>query len=689
MSRAKMYESLPKPPLLRNTMNENPQLTSAEQLGLEIDDGSGLRVLHAKFLRAEKFNAEIFEGFESLRVLTYSASVDAIIKMLDEYEFQHFDCVFGSEATLGDFKKVLAFQKLVIEDTRAAIMKLQDSRHRRVLEQVQSGRANFRVVKSYVAHSKLYLLSGPDKHRVLSGSANLSLAAFGGKQAENLFCFDNDEEAWKHFSQLYDDIYRTATNEIELPTELIRNAEIEIHDTPVLEPNSELIILQVPPGEAAEGQAQVIRLREEETRHEKILAPLMPLVRQGHQTLNRIQRRRIGEIRLVKSPAEADHRKFSIDRTHMTALLDGISFPLHWEEERVRQDIALWNRYFGYFQDAFVGDVARLQRDYFTLMAWLYFAPLMCDLRSLALARDLDVIQFPLWAIVYGKSNCGKTSLVDTLMTSMFGSAHTLEKQSFTTSQLRALQQAYRRFPVVFDDVGRRAFNTHGKDLIKDELDPPTKEYPGILLSMNADHHSFPDEVMKRSLMIFTTTALPVHDERLRQDLQAKVQDIRRCLTGHFYKCYMTEVLSRLDAQFGTLPPDWLALSSDVLHDLFAKSDQAPVWSAPRTWIEYTEQRYDRVKASLREKLRSVAYARNENAVEEGWTLDGERVIVWETRDAFGRGEFDWDDVPSTLIDEEASSVKRKVLHASRLEQFMKTPLELPRRRLSRMWRRR
>ena len=99
--------------------------------------------------------------------------------------------------------------------------------------------------------------------------------------------------------------------------------------------------------------------------------------------------------------------------------------------------------------------MARLQYDYFALTAWLNFSPFMCDMRSLALLQDSDVIRYPSFVIIFGKSNYGKTSLVHTLMTSMFGYANTVEKQSFTTARLRGLQQGYKRFPVVFDDIGR------------------------------------------------------------------------------------------------------------------------------------------------------------------------------------------------------------------------------------------
>ena len=66
-----------------------------------------------------------------------------------------------------------------------------------------------------------------------------------------------------------------------------------------------------------------------------------------------------------------------------------------------------------------------MQRDYFILWSWFYFSPFICDMRSRALLLGEDVVRYPSFAIVFGKSNCGKTTLVDTLMTSMFGKVNT------------------------------------------------------------------------------------------------------------------------------------------------------------------------------------------------------------------------------------------------------------------------
>ena len=647
------------------------------QPNFALDDGTGLRVVRARFLDEQKFEWDLFDGYETLRVLTYSASVNAIVRMLDQYSFDSFECVFGCENTLKDIKTVLAFQQVVVGDTRAAIMGLKDDRHLRILEKVHAGQARFRVLRKSIAHAKLYLLSGPDdRRRVIIGSANLSEQAFSGRQPETLVIFDDDEAAWDHYNRMYEAIRSEASDEIPLPEDQITKAEIEISETPVLSDIGGTLVIDAPVPEETHVTApgQVERIEKVAAVMAPRISAAVPPMRNGRQTITQQVKRELSRIRIVKSVEEADNRYFSIDRVNRSAIVSGERFDLDWDDDLVASDADLFLEYFKNFEEAFEGNVPALQRDYFTLMSWLYFSPFVCDLRSLALLQDSDVIRFPSFAIVFGKSNCGKTSLVDTLMTSMFGFAHTVDKGSFTKAQLRGLQHGYKRFPVVFDDIGRRAFNTHGRDMIKDELHPEVVEYPGFILSMNAEPQSFPDEVVKRSLMIYTTTALPAHDEGLRQRLQGRIQEMRRGLNGHLYRRYLSDVMDRLEEDW--LPEDWLALSSNALSGILTKyAHSSPDWCQRITWLDYAEKRYDRVKARLVNLLRPAAFAKNEGAVANGWTLDGNSVIVWESRDAFGRSGFSWEDVPSTLIDQDASGPGRTVLNRTKLEEFTKTPL--------------
>jgi hypothetical protein len=94
------------------------------QSSLGLDDGSGLRVVDASFQGEQKFDWDLFKGYSCLRVLTYSASVPAIVRMLDKYDFRRFECIFGYQGILRDLKDILSFQKVVMGDTRLAIMGL-------------------------------------------------------------------------------------------------------------------------------------------------------------------------------------------------------------------------------------------------------------------------------------------------------------------------------------------------------------------------------------------------------------------------------------------------------------------------------------------------------------------------------------------------------------------------------------
>lgn len=653
---------------------------------VRLDDGAGLRVADAQFLSASRFEWGLFSGYDSIRALTYSASIPAIVRMLDERDFTRFECVFGCESTLHDIKQVLVFQQVATGDVRAAIKGLSDPRHVHILEQVRNGRAAFRVLRKQIAHAKLYLLEDArsGNNRVIIGSANLSETAFSGRQPETLVKFDNDELAWEHYVRMYEMIRDEASDKIELPPDRIGKAEIELAEVPAISGNVGTLVIH------ETGAAERLTLVPEQIkRFEKVAAATNPLLtavappfRNGAQRITPQIKREIRQIRLVKSTDESDNRYFALDRAAGEASLDGEPFSLEWDGDKVRTDAELMIDYFKNYEGAFRGNVARLQRDYFTLWAWLYFSPFMCDLRNLALVRNEDIIRYPSFAVVFGKSNCGKSTLLDMLTTSMFGKANMVDKASFTTSRLRALQQGYKRFPVVFDDIGRNAFNQHGREIIKNEMPPPTDEFPGFVLSMNAEPTAFPDEIVKRCLMIYTTTALPPHNESLRQAMDSRIRRVTRELTGHLYRRYLAEAMDKLSGN--PLPEDWLLLSSETLRgiivDAAPDAESAAAWLRPISWLDYADKRYDRVKTRLDDLLRPSAMLKNEGDAPNGWLLEENRALVVEQRDAFGRRGFNWEDVPSTLIDEDASSGGRTVLHRAALQEFLGRPLAPDRR---------
>lgn len=655
----------------------------------------GLRVVEATFQTQRPFDWSLFSGYDSIKILTYSAGVGAIVRLLNDHDFTDFECVFGSEKTLRNFKTIMAFQATAIRDARAAIKGLPDHRHAFILERIRQGQARFRVLRKEIAHSKLYLLSDKrsERIRVLVGSANLSETAFGGEQSETLVKFDNDQKAWEHYLNQYIRVLDDASNEIELPKERVIEAEISLRDIPALSPSDRTtLVIDTRPGDSkieipvpspphAE-QAERIKAREQLI--PPSIAQIIPAAKDGRQRLDPAIRAKIRtettRVREVKTE-DARHSELSIDISSRSVTLNGQDHALEWDKAKADADARLMLDFFANYEGAFEGGagVERLQRDYFIFWSWLYFSPFMCDQRNLADAVG-DIFQYPSFAIIYGKSNCGKSSLVDTLITSMFGNPFNIDKRDFTKARLRGIRDSFKRFPVIFDDIGRTAISAHGSDVIKDENLPPVSEYPCFALSMNSELNAFPDEIIKRCLMIYTTTALPSYREDSRSELHMEIRRIRSELSDHFYREYLSRAMDGLTAFSSGGDPllrDWLAFSSGILSDMLAeRADKAPAWSEPATWNSYADRRHDRVKSQLANLLRPARRLRKEAHGVEGWRIEDDRVVVFEQTDTFGRSGFDWKNVPSTLIDEDISVRGRTALDRREVEAFLGTSLD-------------
>ena len=654
---------------------------------LKLDDGTGLRVAKATFESQFPFDWSLFTGYDTIKILTYSAGTSAVVRMLENHGFQDFQCVFGSEQTLNTFQDILAFQKLATSDARAAILNLSDDRHAFILDRVRQGQARFWVLRKKIAHAKIYLLEdiASGNTRTIVGSANLSETAFGGRQTETLICFDNDPKAWDHYMGIYESIRDQSSDQIDLPEDRIHKAEISITEVPVLNPNNKsTLILDTSDRSLQNGNTihfdvptQIERIeRIKRTEIPPVIATIIPAVKRNKQEITHELRQRIiretSRIRLVDTTEEANHNEMSIDRTNKTVSIKGEPLNLTTDPQELRQDVDLMVDFFSNYEGRFEGGmgVPRLQKDYFILWSWLYFSPFMCDMRIKA-AHDGDIFRCPSFAIVYGKPSCGKSRVIDAIITSMFGRAHNVDKEDFTKTKIRDIQNAYKRFPVVFDDIGKKAIRDHGEDVIKRDTPLTASEHPCFILSMNQDLKAFTDQIVKRSLMIYTTTALPSYKESLRHELHMKVVKITESLSTNLYREYLKRILDKFDET--PHPEDWLEFSSTTLTDLIIENSTSkiPTWCKPVQWYEYADTRHERVKGQLDHLLRPSGKIKKEGTKSNGWILEKDKVIIVEQTDTFGRREFDWVNVPSTLIDDSASVGGRTVLNRRELEEFL------------------
>ena len=663
-------------------------MTQQHRLGFDDPDSltrdAPLSIVRAHSDLVEPFDMNLFTGFASMKALTYTASIRMIVGLLRDYEYDDFECVFGHEGILRpDLSDVLAFQTAVDEQLSKAFVGVQTSDERRhaLFDLVATDRARFFVVKDKIAHAKIYLLERDDLRRVVVGSANLSETAFSGRQAETLIVFDNDDVAWGHYTAQYEAVRSVATSRLTPRHKPIPAELIPVEEIPTLkevEERQQDVRMYIPADSEQEAEVSLPKVLETVL---KVSAPIrrtLADVRPGKNGQVAITPRTVKEMITISRsrPSEDDSPNVYLSYDGREFNLSGEVMGLEADPEDIRGDVARWIEFFGNYENGFKGDVPKLQRDYFTFMSWFYFSPLLCDVRNFALRSGAFSFEQPMFAVLYGSSNCGKTSLIETLMDSMFSHPRIVEADKFTRSNLRALRETFKRLPVVFDDVTRDRFNRHAEEVIKQDYitDP---EYPCFALSMNAEARNFKDEIVKRCLMIYTRTSLPGDQTAVRHRLQRSISEIRERMTTALYREYLRRMTAKIEGlrSLGQAPLadiDVLDLSSTVLSDVFREhvpeGTNMPDWCSPMTLVEYQNRAWERPRRVIENLLSRDRYTKDRKPPEGAWTISDDMVLVGTGQMGAARTR---NEIPDWILDDTASVASQIGLKRNEVEEFL------------------
>ena len=666
-------------------LSRTPEGTSPE---LFAPDATWMKtqVLDARAVGTRDFDLDEFARYRRIRILTYSSSVPMLATLFERFPDATVECVFGYARTVTDMAALIALQTVAMEDVGKALRGLSAPRREEVLRRVQEGGLHLRVVEGHVSHAKIFLLSdGPDGARcAVTGSANFSTQALLGDQHEVMIRFD-DDLAWDHFEAQYLGVRDHASAALpvsRLAEDLLDPAGTVSPDAaPVLDPGRGTRLIQV--AQPAEADSSLERGR----RVEKLCDVILPAVRtkkaKSESSTIKLDGTRCKQFsglirRQLQGREEASHPTFTLDPVRGEATVCGTSWPLESAEEKVRGDVGALVSFWDTYGEVFRGRVDKLQRDYFIFLCWMFFSPLVCTLRRRAALEGRDIVRYPRVGLVYGKSNSGKTQLVDIVGKFMLGDDFQgAIRTRLTGSVLRGIDEAYRRMPAFFDDVGARRFREHATEFIKDETLSPHEETPCIAVSMNARAGGFPDEIAKRCLLIYSSASLPSEDEGGRIAMSDRLSSMET--TTHLYRRYLRDVLDRLEAG----EDDWLLLSSKVLSGILAECGYEPDWARPITWAEYASTRHD----ALREQLGSLLDVARRHATRpppdtEGWYAEAGKVWVRVGTNTFGHPDFEWRDLPTYMLHEHESRASEFVLDLKAVENFLGRKLAVPRWRL-------
>jgi hypothetical protein len=474
---------------------------------------------------------DLFQGFRCLKAITFSASVPAILDVAGL--FGDVEITFGSERVLSRelaaleqvttatgyrFADALADQKAFIERFVRPIL---SRRGARLLERVQDGSLRFRLLRETPSHAKLYLLTGDERFRTIAGSANLSLAAFSGRQRETFFVADGEADYRRFLDYYAENEARSDPIDADLlvVTPDCGDAGLDVLADPVplqdvpcfrfLKAQGAIVETSRPP---VVPDLSVAALREAGALGAELQQIALDRNRSGATVISASGFMRAYRAHAARPITEKTDRvpEARIDLGSGLVTLDGrpwhrIGAPVPWPE--VQTDAVLLVPYFEGF-GRFYGDAPGLQRSYWALVCWLYAAPFAPALRTAAVRHDGSPLAYPVHAVLYGRSDGGKTMFSRVISRSMFGLEQMVRGKDFTTQRALGLRERLGAIPLIVDDVNRDRFTQYVPDLVK--FDHESGEgYSPILISTNRDVTAVTPDLRKRMVVCHIDGARP------------------------------------------------------------------------------------------------------------------------------------------------------------------------------------
>jgi hypothetical protein len=562
-----------------------------------------------------------------LKAITFSSSIEFLLRLADRLE--DAEIVFGSENILSKehlalaqashavaaygFADALADHKALTE----ALAQLLGRSGRSLLESVVAGSLRFRLLRGRPSHEKLYRLTGSDGSRVVTGSANLSLAAFEGRQQEIYIAFDGEQA-----SALFEGYYqRDWRDSIAIESDALvdsepdgcavtRKAPLDLEEVPIVRVLNAGVVLVDPPARPQPTGFAADALRTASALGAGLKELSLPKDKSGRTIVNAATALRVLRSFRARPVVEASEDRIpraEIDFSTERVWLDGNPW-LHVDEaipaEEVVRDARMLDHYLTSFL-SFFGNAEGAVEVYWAFLVWLYAAPTAPYLRQAALPVGIDPWVYPVYAVLFGRSSGGKTVFTRVAARSMFGFEKMIRSGQFTANRALGLRDRLGAIPLLIDDVTRDKFTSHVPDLVRTDQEISAL-YAPVVLTTNRDVSTIPPDLTKRMVTCHIDAAIPENRSVTARIARRAQREIGTAL----YRRYLQRLIpgvsrmrSEIDAEAEGFP-DLLALSSETLRAILGDAlGDVPVWARRLSFEDYFGIRHRRFRDQLADML--------------------------------------------------------------------------------------
>lgn len=437
---------------------------------------------------------ELFDGFDRLYAITFSSGIEFVNKVINK--FSYAEVVFGCEKIIAN--DIAAIMSVQID----SVQRLAKSKSAgNLANRLDDGSLQLYVSRDTKSHEKIFILESADhkRVRVITGSANMSASAFCGIQRENIVCFD-DEAAFSHYKVLFETFKETCSDNVSYKA-VVNTMNQEdylkenIKEVPVfqsIEKQKLVFLEQAQPEDEVEYEivADVKKMQE-------LVKPIMPKMPvQANRIVvaaepMRVFGKRYTEVRRVAAEAVKQLPKLHIDYDAGTMTFNDENIDLNPNLSEVAKNIKSIQKFFS-GMDYFYGDVEQAKKDYFKYMTWYLATPFMAYLRYFASRNNYDTKLFPMYGVIYGDSNGGKTTFIKFLVKLMCGETVKMNTtEDFTATRIDGLKRVCEGLPLNIDDLAKTQFQNHSERVIKNDewgISDRLVNYPAVSITSNKNY---------------------------------------------------------------------------------------------------------------------------------------------------------------------------------------------------------
>lgn len=552
-----------------------------------------IAITKVKFISQELSTyEELFRGFNEICVITYSYALSFIEKIM--HYFDHGEVIIG-------------FDKMINNKT-AELFALQEystnyvCKNAYLQERINNDEFRFFVLNDLVSHQKVYLLKADDgRVRTITGSANFSERAWTGDQIECVTVCD-DLKCYEVYASQYETLQRFSTDEISKNAVPIKEDGENAEELPIfkrIEKENAVVLHDVQAEEELEYAFHADKLDKEW--EERLKAVKLKPSKDGTILFE------LKNMKTILSTIKKDNAKkrerelinpqFVIDYDNHSASYNQVAFNLNPNGDAIIGNLQNLIEYMDGF-DIFTKDTTRLKTLYWKVLNYIFLSPFIARLRYEGDRCGYEDRFFPMYMLIYGDSDAGKTGFINLTRTLMFNEKlNALTQDYFSSKPMTSLKANVKGCPILIDEL-TPTYWKYAKDIVKMDVNLIKEKlinHPTFVMLSN-DINNVAPELSKRIIVINL-------DNRLDRTAAAyngkKINTIRKNIDNALYCEYLRRMFNAVDSLVAALQkhdeedkddwiPDIFEISSNILMDIMKDFNiPVPAEFHTFTWFDY------------------------------------------------------------------------------------------------------